>query len=281
MSEDLLTLTETDRRIDDLVAGAGEIVTAYLEQDSGCVSYVVDQGGQRLFVKCAVTESGEASLGRAAALHHTIRHPALPALLHTLRTGSGPAQIYPWVPGDVLYDYVTMDGAAGRRDPASAHARFRALPIARILAALDAIYDLHVRIAEAGFIAVDFYDGCILYDFDAHRTWVCDLDEYRPGPFRLVEDRLPGSRRFMAPEEFVRGSTIDQRTNVYTLGQAAALLLGDGYLDSDTWRGAAEASAVLRRATAWEREHRYATVVAFVMAWRRAIRQLTAEDETC
>ncbi|MGW5434528.1 hypothetical protein ACWET9_46705 [Streptomyces sp. NPDC004059] len=57
---------------------------------------------------------------------------------------------------------------------------------------------------EAGFVAVGLYDGCMLYDFDEHRMSLCDLDEYRASPFVLNADRLPGSTRYMAPEEFAR-----------------------------------------------------------------------------
>ena len=168
----------------------------------------------------------------------------------------------------MLYDYVTMDGERGRSGPASAHARFRTLTVRRILDSLDVIYGLHEQIARLGFIAVDFYDGCILYDFDGHRTWICDLDEYRPGPFTLDADRLPGSRRFMAPEESVRGATIDQRTNVYTLSRTAAVSLSDGDLRSEAWRGTEAMRDVLARATSQEREARFPTVGEFVRAWR-------------
>ena len=39
-----------------------------------------------------------------------------------------------------------------------------------------------------------------------------------------------GSSRFMAPEEFERGALIDERTNVFTMGRTAAVLLADGTL---------------------------------------------------
>jgi hypothetical protein len=33
--------------------------------------------------------------------------------------------------------------------------------------ALDALYDLHARLDAAGWVEGDFYDGALLYDFDA------------------------------------------------------------------------------------------------------------------
>jgi serine/threonine-protein kinase len=157
-----------------------------------------------------------------------------------------------------------------RNDPSFAPVRFRALTLEQVLASLDTIYDLHLRVAEAGLIAIDFYDGCLIYDFERARTYVYDLDEYRPGPFVLDADRLPGSRRFMAPEEFQRGAVIDPATNVFTLGRTAILLLGDGRVSFDGWRGTEAMKAVLARATDPERVARYPTVRAFVDAWRQA-----------
>ncbi len=270
MSLDLTSIREADAPIEAIVRGAGEVVRAYRQQDSGCVSYVLDVAKGRFFVKAARTDAARESLRRAEALHEAIRSPTLPRLLNVFSTPEGPAHVYEWVPGEILYDYVTMDGERGRADPSLAHARFRKLPAVLILDALSVIYDLHVQIAGAGFVAVDFYDGCILYDFGKHRTWVCDLDEYRPGPFTLDGPRLPGSRRFMAPEEFVRGSTIDQRTNVFTLGRTAAVLLSDGDLESGAWRGTDRKREVLRRATSRDRGGRYDSVAAFVRAWREA-----------
>ena len=165
--------------------------------------------------------------------------------------------------------------AERRRDPAYPPVRFRALPGDDILAALDAIYDLHVVLANCGYVAVDFYDGCIMYDFKGSRTYVCDLDEYQPGPFRLDADRGFGSSRFMAPEEFQRGARIDQVTNVFTLGRTAMLLLGDGTVSFDGWVGTEEMKRVVQRATDPDRAKRYPSVRAFVDAWRCAVGQLS------
>ena len=71
-----------------------------------------------------------------------------------------------WLPGEDLYDYTRSRGVSGRSNPKNPHARFRALPVSRILDSLETIYAAHLQLAENGFIAVDFYDGCILYDFE-------------------------------------------------------------------------------------------------------------------
>ena len=119
-------------------------------------------------------------------------------------------------------------------------------------------------------MASNLYDGRIIYDFEGSRTFLYDLDEYRDGSFVLDMDRAYGSRRFMAPEEFRRGATIDQVTNVFNLGRAAAVLLGDGTGSLDAWRGTKEMREVVERATSSERARRYQSVSEVVEQWRAA-----------
>jgi serine/threonine-protein kinase len=98
---------------------------------------------------------------------------------------------------------------------------------------------------------------------------LCDLDEYRPGPFTVEGERLPGSTRYMAPEEHRRGARIDERTTVYNLGRAIRLLLDAGD-DERAWRGTPAQLAVVARATCEDPAGRYPAVAALADAWRAA-----------
>jgi amidase len=252
-----------DRRLRAL----GEVFATFRDQDSGGASFGVEVGGRRLFVKGAVEPRAEPSLRRAVAVHRAVRHPAVVPLLGELAADGVPALVYPWVDGEVLYG--PRGGATARCDPSSAHARFRRLPVPEVLAAVERIFAAHLVVADRGYVAVDLYDGCFLYDADRHEMHLCDLDEYRPGPFVLDEDRLPGSERFMAPEERRRGALIDERTTVHALGRSALVLLDAGDLDGG-FRGPAAARAVAERATRAEPEDRYPTVAELVAAWHSA-----------
>jgi serine/threonine-protein kinase len=136
---------------------------------------------------------------------------------------------------------------------------------------LNVIFDVHCGLAGKGYIAVDFYDGSILYDFEQARVRLIDLDEYRLGPYRLTGKRNPGSRRFMAPEEFRPGALIDQVTNVYTLGRTAVEFLGHGQLSSETWRGNQIMLGVVKKAVRQAREGRQSSVAEFVSQWTEAV----------
>jgi serine/threonine-protein kinase len=267
----LMDVDEINEDIEGYLDRWGRIFRVFRRQDSGCVSCGVWVDGRRWFVKHSNEVRGMTGLRRARHLHGTVSHPALARLYNSFRTPDGLALVYEWLPGQVLYDYPA--GQGNRDDPAGAHTRFRSLPVEQILAALDTIYEVHLLLAQKGFLAVDFYDGCIIYDFDRERTYLCDLDEFRPGPFILEAERLPGSRRFMAPEEWRQGATIDQVTNVYALGRTAVVLLGSGQLAGPTWPGSPALQAVVGRATSAERTARQQSVREFVAEWSAAREQ--------
>jgi len=241
-------------------------------QDSGNISFGVRAGSERFFVKTAgladdatpmLSHAERIDLLRnAVRLNSAVSHPTLPSLRHVIESPSGPMLVYDWIDGELI-------GAAPERrlDATSAFVRFRRLPVRQIVAALDAIFDLHAVLADGGWIAGDFYDGCLIYDFAAHRMHVVDLDNYRPASFINRMGRMFGSTRFMAPEELVLNAPIDQRTTVFTMGRTILQLLSDGSEDPDAFRGSRAIADVATRACQREPQHRFATVRDFHRAW--------------
>ncbi|MEW2445603.1 hypothetical protein [Micromonospora marina] len=144
------------------------------DQDSGCVSYGVESAGRRWFVKRAGTPAARESLTRALGLHAAVRHPAVvrPELV---RDGTdGPTLVYPWCDGVVL-NHATTGGGSDR----SGLDRFQRLPVAEVRAALDTILDAHLAVSAAGYVAVDLYDGCFLYDSARHPTVAALVRDWR------------------------------------------------------------------------------------------------------
>ncbi|WP_274653096.1 serine/threonine protein kinase [Paenibacillus humicola] len=262
----LLETNRADGDWADFLARSGRVFRVFDKQDSGCVSYGVEAGGRRLFVKHAGAPETAAFLRRAERINRSFRHPLLPELLNAFPAGAGYALVYEWVDGEVL-GTPEFPGEQGRNDPRSPHYRFRQLPAECIVCALNAVYECHVRLEEHGFVAEDFYDGCMIYDFGRHRLHLCDLDCYHEGPYTLDRERCFGSTRFMAPEEWRRGCLIDSRTNVYTMGAAAFVFLADGSRREADWRASAKLYEEAAKAVSDGREARYGTVAEFYAAW--------------
>jgi serine/threonine-protein kinase len=133
---------------------------------------------------------------------------------------------------------------------------------------MDTILDFHYHVETLGFVAVDFYDGCIMYDFAAGETRICDVDLYQPKPYRNPMGRMWGSSRFMSPEEFELGAVIDERTNVFTMGAAAFLLLGGGIDRAfEKWEAGRGLYGFALRAVSPDRAARWASVREMKEAW--------------
>jgi serine/threonine-protein kinase len=257
--------------VEPYLRAVGEVFRAFRTQDSGCVSYGVRlPDGTRWFVKQATTGPARRSLDRAWAFHRAVRHPVIVPQLHRIAARDGrTATVMPWREGECLHTSAEADTNPSRPDRPLT--RFRALPVRRILLALDRVLDAHLAVEAADHVAVDLYDGSFLYDFEGDALHLIDLDEYRPGPFVLTDDRLPGSRRFMAPEEWRRGAVVDIRTTAYVLGRTARLLLDAGD-DERAFRGTAAQLTVIERATRADQGERFRSVRELVAAWRATSR---------
>jgi serine/threonine-protein kinase len=206
-------------------------------------------------------------LRNAVRVQRSTDHPALPRLRRVIESPDGPLLVYDWVEGELLGVKRAL-----RDDPRSSFQRFRSLPAAEIIRALDVVYELHDQLARSGWIAVDFYDGCLIYDFERRELRLVDLDNYRDGPSTNDMGRMFGSTRFMAPEEFERGAPIDQRTTVFTMGRTAAVFLSDGTLERPPFRGSDALYEVVCHACRSQRIERFDSVAAFYAAWGEARR---------
>ena len=253
----LLDISEIDISIEAYLKQIGEITYRFPEHDSRCQSFQAVVDNQYWFVKHGNTPQTITWLNQAVCFHAAVQqHEALPRLHNAFTTPDGFTVVYNWVDGEGLRpERELRDGEMHPRD------RFCALPAAEIIDALNVIYDVHLLIEKRGFIAEDFYDGCIIYDFD----------HYHPAPFINDRGRLYGSTRFMAPEEFQKGERIDARTNVFMLGRTAFVLLANSSDSRNDWKGNEAMWQVAKKATNMDKQLRYQSVAEFVSTWHAAI----------
>ena len=262
----LLDVTEVDTDIETYLNYIAETTYPFPEHDSRCQSFQAVVDDQRWFVKHSNISQSITWLKQAVRFHAAVQHEALPQLHNAFTTTDGFGLVYDWVNGEGLRPERELNlGEIHPRD------RFCALPASEIIDALNVIFDVHVLIEKRGFIAEDFYDGCIIYDFEKKRVHLYDFDHYHPGPFINDRGRLYGSSRFMAPEEFQKGERIDERTNVFMLGRTAFVLLANNSNARDDWKGNDALWHVAKKATNVDKQSRYPSVQEFVSAWHTAI----------
>jgi serine/threonine-protein kinase len=245
----------------DFLRSIGQVFAVFDErtQDSGNISYGVLAGDRRFFVKTAgMPENSKAHLSHeqrvallrnAVSFRRSVAHNSLPELLNVIESPHGPTLVYEWVLGELL-------GVERSRlaDPASPFQRFRALPLSDLITGLDVVFDFHRSAAELGWVAVDFYDGAMIYDFSTKALRLIDLDHYRDRPFTNEIGRMFGSTRFMAPEEFELGAIIHEVTNVFTMGRIISVFMSDGTLEFTPFRGGRYLYEVMIRACRPERK---------------------------
>lgn len=247
----------------------GRVFCAFDDHDSGNISFGVDNGQRKLFIKIAGArpvfsnvepENAIEAQRNSVQVHRDIVHPNIVKLVDTVSHGPYSALIFEWVEGELL-----------RRVNEECFARFRALPLAERLAAFDTVLAALQHVHDCDYVAIDLYDASFIYDFDRQHLTIVDLEVYARKPLVNGMGRMWGSSRFMSPEEFELGATIDEITNVYTLGAVAFLFFGEERVRMpDTWDAGEARFAVAQKATNDAREDRYPSIAAFAAAWREA-----------
>ena len=241
----------------DVRASLAEIGTIFADLgdgELGCRGLGFGRGAHRYFIKFLVDDRGLAPLRRAMAVHARVLHPTLIPLIQVLDGDLGPILVFPWVDAAPLRHSLQMAAA----------------PLPNVLRAITDIIDVHSAIEAAGFVSIDLYDGNLLY---SDQIWLIDVDEYQPQPFVLEGPRTLGSTRFMAPEEFQQGASLDSRTMVFQLGRAMAVLLDPP--SGEVLDRCPQLGQIIGKATSADPAHRYQTVAAMAVDFGEALAHLT------
>jgi len=271
MPHPLLDATDTAQDIGEFLATLNEIGWARAvsgQPSSGAISYRVTLDDQDWFLKTGPTDASARALRRVVDLHARVVHPAIVPVLNSFHTAGVPVTVGPWRDGHVLLRSTT------RRHPQSPRIdeslpRFRALPLATVHAALDTILDAHLALDAAGYVAVDPYDGCLLYDFATARMHLVDLDDYQPPFVPIPASRSGGPNAFAAATQTRWDSRNTRADTVYLLGRTLRLLMDAGSGER-AWRGTLAQLAVVERATSVRPAARHPHVAALTEAWRAA-----------
>lgn len=264
----------------DWLPKLGRVFCVFDQQDSGNLSFGIERQGRKKFVKYAgaptvaytgTPQEAITRLKQALPLYEALNHPHLIMLEEHFGVQNGYAAVFDWFDGECLHSHWSFPPPQKYTHPDSPFFRFRQLSVEERLCSLDCIFSFHVHVEASGYVAVDFYDGSILYDFKNNVTKICDIDFYQKNPFTNTMGRLWGSSRFMSPEEFVLGADIDARTNVFNMGAIAfALLGGERDRSYSKWEAGEKLYKPALQAVQPDRHERYASVAEFYAAWNAA-----------
>jgi serine/threonine protein kinase, bacterial len=257
----------------------GRVFCVFDQQDSGNICFGVEKNGRKRFIKYAGAKTlhyegkpqdAITRLQQTIPIYQALKHPHLIALEEHFETENGYLAIFAWFDGECLHPHWLFDRYDKYTHPKSSYYKYRKLPIANRLKSLDDIFSFHVHVESQGYVAIDFYDGSILYDFKNDITKICDIDFYHRKPVLNSQgEDFSGSKRFKSPEEYEPGAAIDEKTNVYNMGAMAFGLLG-GELDHsiEKWEAGDELYDIACKATEKDRNKRYASVRVFYEEWQ-------------
>lgn len=259
----------------------GEVFCVFDKNDSGNISFGLDNGKQKYFIKiagakttnaCVSTEAAIENLKKALPIYEDLKHPNLISLTEHFAFGTLYVAVFDWVDGECLFDHWNFDKYRENPTMIPPADRFTNLPLDKKLSAFSIVCSFFKHTAKQGYVAIDFYDGSIMYDFNRDKTTICDIDLYRKSPAINDMGRMWGSSRFMSPEEYELGQALDEVTNVFTLGSIAFMMFGSDTDHSfEKWTANKDLYHVASKATNVDREKRHQSINTFITYWDNSI----------
>ena len=243
----------------------GKVFKVFDEQRSGNLCFGTEKDGHRYFVKFAgaptVNYHGKPEeiielLKATATTYQNLLHPDLIHIVGAEEIENGYAIIFEWTDAE----------CAGRDYPVSRE-KFMALPLPTRIKVFEDVMEFHAHVVEKGYVAIDFYDGSIMYDFKREKTIICDIDLYQKSPYVGWLGRW-GSAGFVSPEEITQGAIMDEITTVHTMGQTAFAIFTDSNRSPENWPLNNRLYDVVKRAVSHERDQRQQTIRQLIEEWR-------------
>lgn len=207
------------------------------ETGSGCVCIGMENAGKKYFCKIAGVNTIDAEitpeesvqlLKGAVSLYYELAHTNLIKIVEKYAYEQFYIVVFEWENGECLFDHWNFEKYKNDSTIKSPKEKFRELPASKKICAIEVLFSFLQNVIKNGYIAVDFYDGSIMYDFMKDRLTICDIDLFRKTPVvNDIGEDWYGTKRLKAPEEYIKGSDIDEQTNIFTLGALIFDFFGD------------------------------------------------------
>ncbi len=264
------------------------------ETGSGCICIGMEDAERKYFCKIAGVNTIEAEvttnesvkiLKEAVRLYHDLKHTNLIKIIEEYDYNQFYVVVFEWVDGECLFDHWNFE-TYKRKEIKSPKDNFKELPICKRLTAIEVLFSFLQNVNQKGYVAVDFYDGSIMYDFSTDTTTICDIDFFKKAP--VINDKgfeWFGTKRLKAPEEYIKGAVIDEQTNIFTLGALIFDFFGNfsdeeiyqRYCNNEfipcplsDWQLSEESYRVARKAVSPDKKERYYSFAEFFGEWKAA-----------
>lgn len=253
----------------DFIHKYGRVFKVFDDQDSGNICFGTEKDGKRYFVKFAGaptaeyngdTENAVKRLIDTLPIYENLNHKSLIKFMSAEKVSGGFAMIFEWADGKCMGRMYEDD-----------HKSIMSLSVNNKLNMFDDIISFIEYVINENYVAIDFYDGSIMYDAESQKTTICDIDFFRKQPAFNDMGRMWGSERFISPEECKYGEIIDEITNVFTLGKMAFSLFTDSDYSFKIYPLNKKSYDVLIKATESDRNKRYQSIAEFKNAWNIAL----------
>ena len=197
------------------------------ETGSGCINFGIEKDDKKYFYKIAGAKTVSADLSsqesiqllkQASVIYKEINHPNLIKIIDSFEINEFFVLVFEFAEGECLFDHWNFDKYRKTKD-ITPMMRFKVLPIEKRLKVVNQLFSFFKTVIECGYVAVDFYDCSIIYNFMNDEVTFCDIDLFRKCP--SINDlgiNYFGTKRLKAPEENILNAVIDESTNCFTLG---------------------------------------------------------------
>lgn len=272
----------------------GEVFCVFDQNDSGNISFGVEnKRGKKYFIKVAGARTVESvhtpneavnSLKQTVKIYEDLKHNSLIELVSTGSQDSLFYTVFNWSEGECLFDHWNFSKYKADPSIQTPIMKFKQLSIEKKLEVAQKILSFITYVEVKGYMAVDFYDSSLIYDFEKDILTICDIDLFKKKPAKNnLGLEYPGTKRMKAPEEYECDADIDSKTNVFTIGALFFHIFGNYskstikrmyeenrliHLEQKDWSLAPELHDVALKAVQYDRTERYHSVKDFKIAWQ-------------
>lgn len=205
----------------------GKVFDVFDETGSGCISFWIEKDNKKYFFKIAGAKTVESEvsieesirlLKDAVIKYKDIKHDNLIKYIDSFEYNEFFVVIYEYADGLCLFDHWNFD-RYNKTNEITPMMKFKMLSIEKRLNVVYKLISFFETFFDAGYVAVDFYDSSIIYNFNNDEVTFCDIDLFRRLPtINDLGEGYFGTKRLKAPEENELGATIDEQTSLFTLG---------------------------------------------------------------